>query len=93
MLKRWMKNIVALGMSGVLLASCDKGEYSPDEPLPETFSPSIFVNTQNDLLYSLNPRNENVNTKSISVSDLPAGTYNAVFFGKEGNAVVKFIKQ
>lgn len=34
--------------------SCEK-QFSTDEPLPETFHPSLFISSENEFLYSLDP--------------------------------------
>lgn len=36
-------------------SSCKK-DYSPDEPLPEEFSPTVFIGSQNEFLYALDPQ-------------------------------------
>src|SRR5688500_729040 len=37
-----------------IFSSCKK-EYSPDEPLPEEFTPTIFIGSQNQFIYALDP--------------------------------------
>jgi len=55
MLQRWMKFMVVFAAASVLSTSCKK-EYSKDEPLPEEFKPSLFISSQNEFLYALDPK-------------------------------------
>lgn len=41
----------------VLVASCSKPAYSPDEPLTPELRPAIYITSQNNVLYALNPGN------------------------------------
>ncbi len=52
--QRWMKTLLAMASAAVLFTSC-KGTFSPDEPLPEEFTPSLFITSQNEFLYALDP--------------------------------------
>ncbi len=51
----WLKNLAVITISAVLLSSCQKTEYSTDEPLPDTNTPSIYIGSQNRYLYAFNP--------------------------------------
>ena len=52
--QRWMKTLLAMASAAVLFTSC-KGTFSNDEPLPEEFTPSLFISSQNEFLYALDP--------------------------------------
>lgn len=58
MLQRWMKSMVVFAATTVLFTACKK-EYSKDEPLPEEFKPSLFISSQNEFLYALEPKTGN----------------------------------
>lgn len=53
MRNRWIHPFIVVAAS-VILLSCEK-EFSKDEPLPETFYPSLFISSQNEFLYALDP--------------------------------------
>jgi eukaryotic-like serine/threonine-protein kinase len=55
MLQRWTKTVAFLAITTVLFTACRKSEFSPDNPLPEVFSPMVFTASQNNFLYALNP--------------------------------------
>lgn len=56
MLQRWMITLVVSTVSCVLLTGCDPKKYSPDEPLPDVYTPSLFISSQNQYLYALDPK-------------------------------------
>ena len=58
MLQRWMKFMVVFAATTVIFTACKK-EYSKDEPLPEEFKPSLFISSQNEFLYALEPKTGN----------------------------------
>src|SRR4051812_30645994 len=58
MLQRWMKSLVVFAATTVIFTACKK-EYSKDEPLPEEFKPSLFISSQNEFLYALDPKTGN----------------------------------
>ncbi len=53
--QRWLKTLAAVTVSAVLLTACQKNDYSKDEPLPETFTPSLYIGSQNRYLYAFEP--------------------------------------
>ncbi len=53
--QRWTRTLLSLAASVFLFSSCKK-EYSPDETLPITYSPSIVIGSNNQVLYGLNPQ-------------------------------------
>jgi len=53
MLQRWMKSLAVVGATCAMFASCKKHTYSPDEPLVETNTPSVFTASQNKVMYGL----------------------------------------
>lgn len=55
MLQRWLKTWAVLTVSGMLFSACQKQNYSKDEPLDPVYSPSLFISSQNQFLYSLDP--------------------------------------
>jgi outer membrane protein assembly factor BamB len=56
MLQRWLKTLVVFTFSASLLVSCkQKKDYSKDEPLEPSYSPSVFIGSQNQYVYALNP--------------------------------------
>lgn len=55
MLQRWMKTVAFLALTGILFTACQKSEFSPDTPLPETFGPLVYTTSQNNVLYALDP--------------------------------------
>ncbi len=55
MLQRWMITIVVSAVSCVLFSACGKKNYSPDEPLPTVYTPSVFISSQNKYLYAIDP--------------------------------------
>ncbi len=55
MLQRWIKNIVVFAAATVFLTACTEKEFSKDEPLDETYYASIYISSQNQILYALDP--------------------------------------
>ncbi|MBN8671745.1 MAG: PQQ-binding-like beta-propeller repeat protein [Chitinophagales bacterium] len=55
MLQRWMKSLAVVGATCAMFASCKKHTYSPDEPLVETNTPSVFTASQNKIMYAIDP--------------------------------------
>lgn len=55
MVQRWLKTLAIFTASAALFSACQKTEYSKDEPLEPTYSPSLFVGSQNQILYALVP--------------------------------------
>lgn len=55
MLQRWMKSLAVVGATCALFASCKKHTYSPDEPLVDTYTPSVFTASQNKIMYGIDP--------------------------------------
>ena len=53
--QRWMKYLAFFTAATLLISACRKSEFSKDEKLPETFSSSLFITSQNQFLYALNP--------------------------------------
>ena len=54
--QRWMKILAFFTAATLLVSACKKSEFSKDEKLPETFSTSLFISSQNQFLYALDPR-------------------------------------
>ncbi|MBL7683996.1 MAG: PQQ-binding-like beta-propeller repeat protein [Flavipsychrobacter sp.] len=55
MLQRWMKSLAVVTTTCLLFAACKQKTYSPDEPLPDTYTPSVFIGSQNRYLYAIDP--------------------------------------
>ena len=52
----WKKALLAISVSAALFtASCQK-KSSGDEPLPETFDPSVFISSDNQFVYAFDPK-------------------------------------
>lgn len=54
MQQRWSFLLMSLVASSMLFVSCKK-EYSPDETLPISYSPSVIVGSNNQVLYAVKP--------------------------------------
>ncbi len=52
-----MRNIVLFSVLLLLIAACTKPEYSTDEPLVPELRPAVYMTSQNNVLYALNPDN------------------------------------
>ena len=50
--------IAVTAILALFSASCKK-EFSPDEPFTTTYSPTIFISSQNQFVYALDPQNGN----------------------------------
>lgn len=53
--QRWMKFLAFITIAPLLFSACRKSEFSKDEKLPESFSSSLFVISQNQFLNALDP--------------------------------------
>jgi outer membrane protein assembly factor BamB len=67
-----MKALTVFTVSSLLLSACKKNTYSTDEPLVSSTTPSIFVSSQNKILYALDPATGKYkweyNLKSVTVA-------------------------
>jgi outer membrane protein assembly factor BamB len=54
MSQRWRQLLLSFLASSVLLVACKK-EYSPDETLPVSYSPSVIISSNNQVVFALNP--------------------------------------
>lgn len=52
MAQHWRNILLSLSAATLLFAACSK-KYSTDNPLPATYSPSIIINSDNQILYAL----------------------------------------
>jgi outer membrane protein assembly factor BamB len=52
----WSKILLSIAVSSLLFVACKK-EYSSDDALPVTYSPSIVLGSNNQVLYGVNPQN------------------------------------
>lgn len=55
MVQRWIKNIVVFTAATVFLTACTEKEFSKDEPLEKTYYASLYISSQNQVLYALKP--------------------------------------
>jgi hypothetical protein len=55
MLQHWLKTLTALSLTCVLFTACKKNTYSTDEPLVSSNTPSVFISSQNRILYAVDP--------------------------------------
>lgn len=55
MFQRWMKTLAAFSICAVMFSACKKNTYSTDDPLVNANTPSVFVGSQNQILYALDP--------------------------------------
>lgn len=55
MLQRWLKTLTAVSLTCILFSACKKNKYSADEPLIPSNTPSVFISSQNRILYALDP--------------------------------------
>ena len=55
MLQRLTKSMLTLVAVSFIFASCTKKQYSSDAALTPSYSPSIFMGSDNRVLYALNP--------------------------------------
>src|ERR1700744_5681755 len=60
MFHRLTKNIIVLLAASAVLVSCGK-KYSKDDPLPASYNPSIFISSDNQFVYALDPQTGNKN--------------------------------
>lgn len=54
--QRWMKILAFCTAATVVVSACRKSEFSKDDKLPETFSTSMYITSQNQFLYALDPK-------------------------------------
>jgi eukaryotic-like serine/threonine-protein kinase len=54
MTQKWSNLLLSLLAAPLLLASCSKN-YSKDTPLPPSYSPSVIISSDNQILYALDP--------------------------------------
>src|ERR1044071_5665115 len=54
--QRWMKILAFCTVATLVVSACKKSEFSKDEKLPETFSTSLYITSQNEFLDALDPR-------------------------------------
>ncbi len=59
MLKRWIKSLALVTTVCVLFANCKKNTFSADEPLNDVYTPSVFISSNNKILYALDPSTGN----------------------------------
>ncbi len=54
--QRWRNILLSLLVAPMLFTACKK-QYSSDNPLTPVYTPSIIINSDNQVLYGLNPAN------------------------------------
>lgn len=55
MRQSWIRNIFLFSTLVALASSCKKPDYSIDEPLPATQSTTLYIVSEGNLLYAMNP--------------------------------------
>lgn len=53
--QRWTYVLLSLLSASMIYVSCKKPTYSPDEVLPISYSPSVIISSNNQVVYALNP--------------------------------------
>ena len=71
MAKHWSKFLLSLSAASVLLGGCKKNTFSKDDPLPPTYSTSVIINSDNQVLYAYDPNSHKRNWE-LSFAYLPA---------------------
>ena len=56
--QRWTKLLMVLGVV-VFFAACQKSNYSSDQPLSPSYSSSVFISSDNDIVYAFDPQSGN----------------------------------
>ena len=84
--------LIALTGCFALFATSCKKEFSKDEPFPEDFSPTIFISSQNQFVYALDPQTgrkkwEFLAGANVQASPLVMGDY--VYIAAEDGKVFK----
>ncbi len=51
---RWRNILLSLSVASILFAACNR-KYSSDDPLPTSYSPSIIINSDNQVVYAFHP--------------------------------------
>jgi len=51
---RWSSLILSLSIASLLLVACGK-KFSSDNPLPTSYYPSIIINSDNNVVYAIDP--------------------------------------
>ena len=54
MVQQWRSILLSLSAISLLIASCGK-KISKDDPLPVTYSPSVIINSDNQVMYAYDP--------------------------------------
>jgi len=58
MQQRWTNKVLAIATIATLFTACKK-DYSNDDPLPDVYTSSVFIGSQNQKVYAFNPNNGN----------------------------------
>ena len=62
---------MSLSAATLVLAACKKNTFSKDDPLPATYSPSVIINSDNQVMYAFDP-NTSKKAWELSFAYLPA---------------------
>lgn len=71
MQQRWIHKVLAIATVASLFTACKK-DYSNDDPLPDVYTPSIFIGSQNQKVYAFKPENGNKKWEWDAHSDIRA---------------------
>lgn len=55
MTKKWSSILLSLSAASILFGACTKNKFSNDDPLPASYSPSVIINSDNQVMYAYNP--------------------------------------
>jgi eukaryotic-like serine/threonine-protein kinase len=55
MSKRWRNLLLTLSAGSVIFAGCKPGSMSHDNPIPESYHPSVVLSSDNQVVYAIDP--------------------------------------
>ncbi|HLS70025.1 MAG TPA: PQQ-binding-like beta-propeller repeat protein [Chitinophagaceae bacterium] len=80
------KSLLTVGILSIFaFTSCQKN-YSPDEPLPQEFSPTLYASTNNEVLYAIDVEKGDYNWKvnlNGKLASNPTYAFNHIYVGTE----------
>lgn len=78
-MQRWSKTLLPLLAAASLFAACRRPTYSSDGPLPTEYYPSVIINSDNQVVYAINPETGNKNWE-VALPMPPSGAANTNIF-------------
>lgn len=70
MRQTWMRKILLFSVTLAVLASCTKPEYSSDEPFEAELQTNMYVVSEGNMLYALNPMTGDVRWKFYDINGI-----------------------